>query len=117
MATSHTTRRYVTFGNLLSIHLANANMQQKDLAQKSREELDRPRYYTSHTEFIGRQEDINIIIASLLNIFQNPHPQTRIVTLVGLPGVGKTELAEQIIACDPIKKHFSTISIFLNNKK
>src|SRR5437764_14670144 len=35
MATSHTTRRYVTFGNLLSTYLADANMQQIQLAQKS----------------------------------------------------------------------------------
>lgn len=54
--------------------------------------LDRPRYYTGQgIEFIGREEAIENIIDLLHN-----KKVDKFLTLVGLPGVGKTELAEQV---------------------
>ncbi len=52
--------------------------------------------------FIGRDQDIEEIYAKL-------HEGTRFLTLTGLPGVGKTELARQIVQLAQSQEYFSHV--------
>jgi len=74
-------------------------------ALKRREELEKPNYYTLHQlPLIGRNEDIEIIYNKLLE------PQKRFLTLIGVPGIGKTELARQIEELAKKKNDFAYVS-------
>src|SRR6266480_3041367 len=63
--------------------------------------LARHRYNTSHRQFIGREKDIQEILSQL--------QYTRLLTLVGLPGVGKTELARQVGIEAKTRRYFAHV--------
>ncbi len=67
--------------------------------------LDRPRYSTKwDTELIGRDEDIQRVWDMLVD------EGKQFVTIVGLPGVGKTELARQIVEINKESKYFANVA-------
>ena len=79
---------------------------------ESKEALDRPRYYTrNQTELIGRNKDIEAIFTKLQK------EGRRFLTLVGPPGVGKSELARQIYLLAQTQDYFShVLMIFLEDE-
>src|SRR5947209_14275959 len=76
----------------------------RDLEELIREftELDRPRYYTRYgIPLIGRERDLEEIFSKL--------QYKRLLTLSGLPGVGKTELARQVGKEAKARRYFAHV--------
>jgi len=84
----------------------------------NREEIEKPAFFVNKapTSTIGRRKDIAKIVDRLSLYNLNDVLKERVVAVYGFPGVGKSEIVQQVALHFQERRHFADGVLFLNQK-